>query len=97
MNPVDAAARHDDMLTAQLGLDLPGPVHPAAIPPHALHIRLMGVGPLGFGVFEHPVVGGLRDAEDPGYRAAAGVGPYDLYFRANTGAACSETSTFISS
>ena len=37
------------------------PYTPAAVPPHSFHVRLMWVGPLGFGVFEHPVVGGLRD------------------------------------
>ena len=41
----------------------------------------------------------FRHAEDPAlrrYRAAAGVGPHHACFRANTGAACSETSTSIS-
>lgn len=59
----------------------------------------MGVGPFGLGVSEHPAVGRLGNAQDPAlrrYRAAAGVGPYGLCFRANTGAACSETSTSIS-
>ena len=51
-------------------------------------------------MFEHPVAGRLGNAQDPAlrrYRAAAGVGPYHACFRANTGAACSETSTSISS
>ena len=98
-DPVDAAARHDDALMFQDGLDLPGPVHSAAVAPHASHILLMGVGPFGLGVSEHPAVGRLGNAQDPAlrrYRAAAGVGPYGLCFRANTGAACSETSTSIS-
>ena len=58
-----------------------------------------GVGPFGLGVVEHPVVCRLRHAQDPAlrrYRAAAGIGPYHACFRANTGAACSETSTSIS-
>ena len=98
-DPVDAAARHDDALMFQGGLDPPGPVHPAAVAPHASHILLMGVGPFGLGVVEHPVVCRLRHAQDPAlrrYRAAAGIGPYHACFRANTGAACSETSTSIS-
>ena len=58
-----------------------------------------GVDAFGLGVSEHPAVGRLGNAQDPAlrrYRAAAGVGPYGLCFRANTGAACSETSTSIS-
>lgn len=46
------------------------------------------------------MAGRLGNAQDPAlrrYRAAAGVGPYHACFRANTGAACSETSTSISS
>ena len=89
-DPVDAAARHDDALMFQDGLDLPGPVHSAAVAPHASHILLMGVGPFGLGVSEHPAVGRLGNAQGPAlrrYRAAAGVGPYHACFRANTGAA----------
>ena len=62
--------------------------------------HIVRVGALGLGVFEHPVAGRLGNAQDPAlrrYRAAAGVGPYHACFRANTGAACSETSTSISS
>lgn len=62
--------------------------------------NIVRVGALGLGVFEHPVAGRLGNAQDPAlrrYRAAAGVGPYHACFRANTGAACSETSTSISS
>ena len=98
-DPVDAAARHDDARMPRGVLDLPAPIDLAAVAPHASHILLMGVGPFGLGVVEHPVVRELRHAEDPAlrrYRAAAGVGPYGLCFRANTGAACSETSTSIS-
>ena len=84
---------------SRAALILPAPVHPAAVAPHASHILLMGVGPFGLGVVEHPVVCRLRHAQDPAlrrYRAAAGIGPYHACFRANTGAACSETSTSIS-
>ena len=49
-------------------LDLPGPVHLAAVPPHALHILLVRVGAFGLGVFEHPVVGRLGNAQDPALR-----------------------------
>ena len=59
----------------------------------------MGVDAFDLGVVGHPVVRGFRHAEDPAlrrYRAAAGVGPHHACFRANTGAACSETSTSIS-
>lgn len=99
-DPVDAAAGQRHALVPQGVPDLPGPVHLAAVPPHALHILLVRVGALGLGVFEHPVAGRLGNAQDPAlrrYRATAGVGPYHAYFRANTGAACSETSTSISS
>ena len=98
-DPVDAAARHDDARMPRGVLDLPAPIDLAAVAPHASHILLMGVGPFGLGVSEHPAVGRLGNAQDPAlrrYRAAAGVGPYGLCFRANTGAACSETSTSIS-
>ena len=73
---------------------------PVSVAPHAPHILPMGVGPFGLGAVEHPVAGRLGNAQDPAlrrYRAAAGVGPYHACFRANTGAACSETSTSISS
>ena len=99
-DPVDAAAGERHALMFQGVPDLPGPVHLAAVPPHALHILLVRVGALGLGVFEHPVAGRLGNAQNPAlrrYRAAAGVGPYHACFRANTGAACSETSTSISS
>lgn len=67
-DPVDAAARHDDTLMFQGVLDLPGPVHPAAVAPHASHILLMGVDALGLGVSEHPVVVRLGNAQDPTLR-----------------------------
>ena len=54
---------------------------------------------LRLGMPGHPVVGGAGNARHPAsrrYRAAGGVGPYHRYFRANTGAARSETSTSIS-
>lgn len=99
-DPVDAAAGQRRALVPQGVPDPPGPVHLAAVPPHALHILLVRVGAFGLGAFGHPVAGRLGDAQDPAlrrYRAAAGVGPYHACFRANTGAACSETSTSISS
>ena len=52
----------------------------------------------GFQMFHHPVVGGAGNAQYPAlrrYRAAGGVGPHHACFRANTGAACSGTSTSI--
>lgn len=67
-DPVDAAARHDDALMFQDGLDPPGPVHPAAVAPHASHILLMRVGPFGLGVVEHPAVGRLGNAQGPALR-----------------------------
>ena len=98
-DPVDAAAGQRHALVPQGVPDPPGPVHLAAVPPHALHILLVRVGAFDLGAFEHPVAGRLGDAQNPAlrrYRAAAGVGPYHACFRANTGAACSETSTSIS-
>ena len=47
----------------------------------------------------HPVVGGAGNVRYPAlrrYRVAGGVGPYHACLRANTGAACSETSASIS-
>lgn len=67
-DPADAAARHDDTPASQLGPDLPGPVHPAAVPPHALHVTLMGIDAFGLGMPEHPVAGRLDDARDPAPR-----------------------------
>lgn len=70
-----------------------------AAAPDRVHVAGDRVHPLGFGMFDHPVVGGAGNARHPAsrrYRAAGGVGPYHRYFRANTGAARSETSTSIS-
>ena len=68
-DPADAAARHDDAPPAAwLGPDPPGPAHSAAVASHAFHVTLMGVGPRGLGMPGHPVVRGLRHAEDPALR-----------------------------
>ena len=67
-DPVDAAAGQRRALVPQGVLDLPGPVHLAAVPPHALHVLLVRVGALGLGVFGHPVVGRLGNAQDPALR-----------------------------
>ena len=63
-DPVDAAAGQRHALVPQGVPDLPGPVHLAAVPPHALHILLVRVGAFGLGVFEHPVAGRLGNAQD---------------------------------
>ena len=81
------------------GLDLPGAVTLMAVAPDRVHVAGDRVHPPGFGMFDHPVVGGAGNARYPAlrrYRVAGGVGPYHCYFRANTGDACSETSTSIS-
>ena len=70
-----------------------------AVAPDRVHVARDGIDPLGFGMPGHPVTGGAGNARHPAsrrYRAAGGVGPYHRYFRANTGAARSETSTSIS-
>ena len=70
-----------------------------AVAPDRVHVARDGIDPLGFGMPGHPVAGGAGNARHPAsrrYRAAGGVGPYHRYFRANTGAARSETSTSIS-
>ena len=72
-----------------------------AAPANIIPRGLCGIRPLspGFGMFDHPVAGGAGNARYSAlrrYRTAGGVGPYHCYFRANTGAACSETSTSIS-
>ena len=70
-----------------------------AVAPDRAHVAGDRVHPPGFGMFDHPVVGGAGNARYPAlrrYRITGGVGPYHCYFRANAGAACSETSTSIS-
>ena len=67
-DPVDAAPGERHALMPQGVLDLPGPVHLAAVPPHALHVLLIRIDALGLGVSEHPVAGRLGNAQDPALR-----------------------------
>ena len=86
-------------LPFQGGLDLPGAVAFAAVAPDRAHVAGDRIRTLGFGMPGHPVAGGAGNARYPAsrrYRVAGGVGPYHACLRANTGAACSETSTSIS-
>lgn len=81
------------------GLDLPGAVAFAAVAPGRAHVAGDWIRTLRLGMLDHPVVGGAGNARYPAlrrYRAAGGVGPYHACLRANTGAACSETSTSTS-
>lgn len=98
-DPVDAAPGERHAPCPRACLIFPAPVHPAAVALHALHVLVIRVDALGLGVSDHPAAGRLGNAQDPAlrrYRAVAGVGPYRACLRANTGAACSETSTSIS-
>ena len=95
----DTSPGRGDAPPLQRGLDLPGAVTFAAVAPDRAHVVGDRIHPLGFGMLDHPVVGGAGNAQYPAlrrYRAAGGVGPYHACLRANTGAACSETSTSIS-
>ena len=95
----DAPSGGGDAPPLQRGLDLPGAVTLMAVAPDRVHVAGDRVHPPGFGMFDHPVVGGAGNAQYPAlrrYRITGGVGPYHCYLRANTGAACSETSTSIS-
>ena len=67
-DPVDAAAGQRHALVPQGVPDPPGPVHLAAVPPHAPHILLVRVGAFGLGAFEHPVAGRLGNAQNPALR-----------------------------
>ena len=97
-----AVERHEipcEPFDGMRGLDLPGAVTLMAVAPDRVHVAGDRVHPPGFGMFDHPVVGGAGNARYPAlrrYRVAGGVGPYHCYFRANTGDACSETSTSLS-
>ena len=95
----DASPGRGDALPFQGGLELPGAVAFAAVAPDRAHVAGDRIRTLGFGMPGHPVAGGAGNARYPAsrrYRAAGGVGPYHACLRANTGAACSETSTSIS-
>ena len=95
----DAPSGGGDAPPLQRGLDLPGAVTLMAVAPDRVHVAGDRVHPPCFGMFDHPVVGGAGNAQYSAlrrYRITGGVGPYHCYFRANTGAACSETSTSIS-
>ena len=86
-------------LPFQGGLDLPGAVAFAAVAPDRAHVAGDRIRTLRPGMPGHPVTGGAGNARYPAsrrYRVAGGVGPYHACLRANTGAACSETSTSIS-
>ena len=86
-------------LPFQGGLDLPGAVAFAAVAPDRAHVAGDRIRTLRPGTPGHPAVGGAGNARYPAsrrYRAAGGVGPYHACLRANTGAACPETSTSIS-
>ena len=86
-------------LPFQGGLDLPGAVASAAVAPDRAHVAGDRIRTLRPGTPGHPVTGGAGNVRYPAsrrYRAAGGVGPYHACLRANTGAACSETSTSIS-
>ena len=95
----DASPGRGDALPFQGGLDLPGAVAFAAVAPDRAHVAGDRIRTLGFGMPGHPVTGGAGNARYPAsrrYRVAGGVGPYHACLRANTGAACSETSASIS-
>ena len=95
----DASAGRGDAPPFRGGLDLPGAVAFAAVAPGRAHVAGDWIRTLRLGMPDHPVVGGAGNARYPAlrrYRAAGGVGPYRACLRANTGAACSETSTSIS-
>lgn len=86
-------------LPFQGGLDLPGAVAFAAVAPDRAHVAGDRIRTLRPGMPGHPVVGGAGNVRYPAlrrYRVAGGVGPYHACLRANTGAACSETSASIS-
>ncbi len=91
----DASAGRGDAPPFRGGLDLPGAVAFAAVAPGRAHVAGDWIRTLRLGMLDHPVVGGAGNARYPAlrrYRAAGGVGPYHACLRANTGAACSETS-----
>ena len=95
----DAPPGRSDAPPFQGGLDLPGAVAFAAVAPDRAHVAGDRIRTLRPGMPGHPVVGGAGNARYPAlrrYRVAGGVGPYHACLRANTGAACSETSASIS-
>ena len=94
--PMDSGTTHIGMMRH---IDLPSAVTLMAVAPDRVHVAGDRVHPPGFGMSDHPVAGGAGNARYPAlrrYRTAGGVGPYHCCFRANTGAACSETPTSIS-
>ena len=95
----DASPGRGDAPPFQSVLDLPGAAAFAAVAPDRAHVAGDRIHMLRLGMPGHPVVGGAGNARYPAsrrYRVACGVGPYHACLRANTGAACSETSTSIS-
>ena len=95
----DASPGRGDAPPFQGGLDFPGAVAFAAVAPDRAHVAGDRIRTLRPGTPGHPVTGGAGNVRYPAsrrYRAAGGVGPYHACLRANTGAACSETSTSIS-
>ena len=81
----DASPGRGDALPFQGGLDLPGAVAFAAVAPDRAYVAGDRIHTLRLGMPDHPVVGGAGNAQYPAlrrYRAAGGVGPYHVYFRA---------------
>lgn len=64
----DAPPGRGDALPFQGGLDLPGAVASAAVAPDRVHVAGDRVHPLGFGMFDHPVVGGAGNAQSTNLR-----------------------------
>ena len=58
----DAPSGGGDAPPLQRGLDLPGAVTLMAVAPDRVHVAGDRVHPLGFGMFDHPVVGGAGNA-----------------------------------
>ena len=81
----DASSGRGDAPPFQGGLDLPGAVAFAAVAPDRAYVAGDRIHTLRLGMPDHPVVGGAGKAQYPAlrrYRAAGGVGPYHVYFRA---------------
>ncbi len=81
----DASSGRGDAPPFQGGLDLPGAVAFAAVAPDRAYVAGDRIHTLRLGMPDHPVVGGAGNAQYPAlrrYRAAGGVGPYHVYFRA---------------
>ena len=64
----DASPGRGDALPFQGGLDLPGAVTLMAVAPDRVHVAGDRVHPPGFGMFDHPVVGGAGNVRYPALR-----------------------------